>query len=99
MDASGTKELGTFFESFTKNHGWVWSKKRKFIIVRASRYDITVIPIYTHNEKGIAHRQDKENYLGIRDDAEVDKIKSDSPYGNIVAKRMIRWRDVPQGQY
>ncbi|KAJ9151206.1 hypothetical protein NKR23_g3112 [Pleurostoma richardsiae] len=61
--------------------GTIISKFRKFVVVSVGGSSCQMVPIYTHNSRGIVGKPHKDEWLAIRDADDPNSAPRETPYG------------------
>lgn len=84
-------------QSLTYIGGWVYSKKRKFIVIKQYNRHFIAIPIYTNGGQGLAVYQDElDDWIGVRDSTSADPPPSESNHANVIFTRLEALRNRPE---
>jgi hypothetical protein len=72
---------------------WVYSKRRKLIVVARHEYHYVAIPLVTYGGKGLKNKTNKDEHVGIRDTEDTEYAQeTESKHLNITVVRHEQWR-------
>ena len=60
--------------------GPIYSEDRIFIVVSLCKETYYAIPLYTHDQKGLAHVAEKEDWVSVQDNREPDSCRQQSAH-------------------
>ncbi|CZR67843.1 uncharacterized protein PAC_17742 [Phialocephala subalpina] len=77
--------------------GWVYSKKRKFIVIKQYTRHFIALPIYTNGGQGLAAHQDElDDWIGVRDSTAENPPASESNHANVIYTMLEAHRHRPE---
>jgi len=82
--------------TITNNGFWVFTKIRKYIIIKLYFSHCITIPIFSFRGNGLENSPNRDEYIGVRDSARPNMRASESNHENIMFLKSPQWRDVPE---
>ncbi|KAE9377023.1 hypothetical protein N431DRAFT_480150 [Stipitochalara longipes BDJ] len=78
--------------TLTNNGHWVFTKRRKFIVIETHFHHCITIPMFTRQGNGLANVRNPWEYIGVRDSHSEGPPPSESIHPNILVEKHSDWR-------